>query len=57
MFENGEFGPSNKPDSTDSYFFPFLTNSPSPTIGFTQGLKNTPDPAAVFFIPFPFFFK
>ena len=57
MLAKGELGSSNKPDPTDSYFFPFLTNSHSPTMGFIHGLKNMPDPAAVIFIPIPLFFK
>ena len=58
MLENGEFGPSNKPDPTDSYPLPLLIYNPSPPTEslFIQGLKNIPDPAAVIFIPLPSFF-
>ena len=58
MLAKGELGPSNKPDPTDSYPLPLLMYKPSPpTESFSiQGLKNSPDPAAVNFIPLPFFF-
>ena len=58
MLAKGELGPSNKPAPTDSYPLPLLIYSPSPLIKLllTHGLKNSPDPAASIFIPFPFFF-
>ena len=58
MLAKGEFGPSNKPDPTDSYPLPLLIYNPSPPTEslFIHGLKIIPDPAAVIFIPLPFFF-
>ena len=58
MLAKGKLGPSNKPAPTDSYPLPLLINNPSPPteLFFIHGLKNSPDPAASIFIPFPFFF-